>query len=415
MKKILTLLVILAMVITAAPAVLGDYPTDDCAWDDANCIDGITTIATMTGQSGGGGGGGGENSPPIIKVKWEYDLDVEIMLDECDECDPCTGDYWYHDACCCIPGLQVKPILGGDVTVGYYAIVTDLEGVSTVDNVYADIWHPDGQFKYQIELMPVGFEDSTYDKSIALAEWAHVTDHHYDVLKFFDESIYNVSEIFEELDQEEAYLYYAEAQINYCQPGGFYYVGVRALDNYDAWSDYLYNAFWYIPTSGVEIDFTAVNYGNVAEDFEKWAGGDENMGTSDKPTVRNIGNTPVELYVWQDDMDFGMTSGDWNVEFDARMTADGDIVYYEPFEEDAGYSGVRIPGVLDLCTLEKLDFSILVHKGLAGWQYSGLMRLCAYIHMDTFVWDTPSQFVQNAPGGVPEIYEGPIYPGPWYP
>jgi len=401
MKKIIALLVIMAMVIPFTPAVLAvdpPYPeplSGDCAWDDANCAGPINTTVTMTES-------GSSSDPPIIKCKWEYDLDVMIDLDECPPCEVPAGCYaegiWENDACPCLPGLQVKPILGGDVMVGYYAVVTDPQGVTTIDSVYADIWHPDGEFKYQIELEAIGFDEyGDYDKTVALDVWDHVTFCHPDLITYLDYQTYNESEILEELDQEQAYIYYGEAPINYCQPGGWYKVGVIANDNYDSWCDHLFNFFWYIPTSGIEIDFNLVDYGTVAEDYEQQAGGDKNMLTPGLPTVRNIGNTPVELWVGQDHMGFGKTgvppNDEWNVEFAARLSANGQKVYYDPEE-----SLVRIPGILELCTLEKLDFFITVYKGWEGQTYNGTMDLCAYINMSSYVFGTPEQFIGFYPG-----------------
>ena len=208
------------------------------------------------------------------------------------------------------------------------------------------------------------------------------------------------ADVRDELNEPLAYMYYGEALLNYCQPGGYYTVGVRAHDHIGIWCDYLWNRFWYIPTAAIEIDFDMIDYGSVAESSNKWVGGDIDMNTPTKPTVRNIGNTPVELWIEQDDMDFGKTNGDWNVEFDARMRANGQEVYYSPEER------VRIPGILRMCEKEKLDFSIHVWKGFPGETYTGTMDLFAYIDMGTFIWDTPSQHIGDAPGGVPQIFPG---------
>ena len=130
------------------------------------------------------------------------------------------------------------------------------------------------------------------------------------------------------------------------------------------------------------------------------------MFTPNKPTVRNIGNTPVELWVTQDHMGFGKTSGNWNVEFDARMNADGEYVYYYPDET------VRIPGVLELCSIDKLDFSILVNKATSGETYNGYMDLCAFIDHTSYIWTTPPEWVEQAPHPIPQMYPGPSNPGP---
>jgi hypothetical protein len=336
-------------------------------------------------------------------------------MDPC-ECDPTCLE---HDACPCAEGLQVKPITGGKTYVEYYAIVTDLSGVQDIEKVYADVWHPDCTFKYQIELEIVGMDTSGYDKFIALNEWDHVKTHHSDLITinedWMDDNGFSISDayddIFDELDEELAYLYKGIAPIDYCQPGGWYYVGVKARDS-TKWSDYLYNQFWYIPTSAIEIDFTMVDYGTLNLDTYKRVGGDDDMNTDLKPTVKNIGNTPVDLYVKQDDMGFGrsMVGGawEWNVKYDARMTSTPDPVEYEP---DQSY--VLIPGgPLELCTQEKLDFGITVFKGEFGDEYMGTLDLKASIHMATYVWSTPSQWIEPAPASVPDIYpecgSGPI-------
>jgi hypothetical protein len=332
-------------------------------------------------------------------------MDVVITPGMCDPL-PCedgchVSGNWLHDACPWTPGLQVKPILGCSVLVGYFAVVTDPEGVGSVSNVYADVWHPDGLFKYQIELHQVYCEDTLG----AVAVWEHVTECHMDIIAFNGYSDY---EIWEELHQGDAKLFYGEALISYCQPGGCYYVGVRAHDSFGAWSDYLYNCFWYIPTAAVDVDFDIVDYGTCIISNNKWIPGDTNFQLYDgKPTVRNVGNTPVQLVVWQDDMMFGQTDGNWNVEFDARLGApsDNDAVTYDPFDTDSIFPGVIIPGILDLCTKEKLDFSIHVKKGYPGYTYEGVMRLFAFIADVPFPIMTPIAFIDNAPLGVEQMIQ----------
>ena len=379
MKKIIALLVILSMALISIPAMA----------DFTECVDEpqITVINTHTNVLGcppGGGGttqGGSDNLAPYIKVKWEYDLEASC-----------------HDSCI-DAGLQVAPNLYGTRTVGYYAVVTDPNGRETVSAVYADIWHPDGSFKYQIELSKIE------EKQEALSRWDHAYDYHEDLITVNEDWALGLpvevtwwEDVYDELNEQLAYLYYGEAVISYCQPGGYYCVGVRATDHCNLWSDYLCNRFWYIPTSAVEIDFGTIDYsqeGPVAVSYERWIGGDYIMGTSSKPTVRNIGNCPVELWVEQDHMGFAKTGIEWNVMFNARLTADGDEVYYYPEEK------VQIPGILDLCTMEKLDFSIHVLKGFPNIDYSGTMDLYAYIDDASYIWNTPLEFIGELPMGVP--------------
>ena len=391
------------MALVSVPAMATEPCGDcewNCTWDDDNCKDPITTIANVVGGSSGGGGatgGGGQDGAPIIKCKWEYDLSVMLP-----PADPCCDPYdIYHDACPYEYGLQVKPVIGGYVTVGYFAIITDPQGVQHVDRVYADVWHPNGEFKYQFELTPVGLQGDSYDKSQALAAWSHVTECHSCLITYGDwerpEGWTKDQDILWELEEEEAYLYYGEACISYCQPAGDYTVGIIAYDGLDMWSEYLFNTFLYIPTAAVWIDFDTVNYGDIVECVWQQKGGDKSMLTPSLPTVKNVGNVPVFFTIEQDDMDFGKTAGAWNVEYKARLSKDGE--YTEPYLPEIE---TRIPGYLGMCTEEKFDFLIHVIKGFPdGEPNVGLMEICAHIYGDCESWESPLEF-DPAPQGVPQ-------------
>ncbi len=395
MKKLLALLVVVAFVLSAGLAVAdnGDMNDNNPAYQHDVLLNGeisenpITTSVTV---AGGSDGSTNNNNPPIVKVKWEYDLNVTNCLDGCDDID-CNE----HDADPYTDGLQVKPVLGGDVTVGYYAVVTDPEGVDTVQKVYADVWHPDGQFKYQIELHPVGFDGSSYDKTEALNIWDHVTTNHSTLLTY--NTGYDADDVYHQLDQQLSYLYRTEADLSYHQPGGYYTVGVSAVDNFNEFSTRLDNNFWYIPTSAVDIDFDTVNYGNAVVGTRKTVGGDYEMTTPDKPTVRNVGNTPVKLYVSQNDMGFGYTSSLPNVRYGARIGAD------EAYSDYAPDTLTEIPGNLSLCTQDKLDFAITVLKSVPSGTYTGEMNIYAYIEGSP-IWNSNPDYVTTAPIGVDQVY-----------
>jgi hypothetical protein len=407
MKKILALSILISMVLVAIPATVADDPS--CDWcecpDDNNCIDGITTVAHVVGAGGSNGGSGGSTGggalegAPIIKCKWEYDLD--IMLPPADDC--CDEYCIYHDACPFMSGLQVYPDLGDVVQVGFYAIITDPQGPDHVDHVYADVWHPNGEFKYQIELFPVGFDSAgIYHKGEAIAYWNHVAQNHHSLIAYSDFERTNPTwtddqDILYELEQEEAYLYINVGQLDYCQPAGYYCVGVRAIDGLDMWSDYLFNQFWYIPTAAAVIDFTTVNYGDVVESTWAPAGGDLSMDTPTLPTVKNVGNTPIYFTILQDDMDFGKTYGNWNVEYKARLSDEG--IWTPAYKPEVV---TTIPGFLSLCKEDKFDFKIHVLKGLTGLPPThGTMKICAHIWGTQIDWISPLTF-DPAPYGIPQ-------------
>lgn len=472
MKKILPILISIAMVLSAVPVVIGATPpmnpdpeTEPCGWDECNEGDYPGEAPNVITQvSVGGSGTSGVDVDPFIKCKWEYDMSVQVDLDDCPDCDIPTGchdgptEFWIHDACPCIPGLQVKPDPESMVKVGFYAVVTDPQGRDNVEDyhVWADVWHPDGTYKFQIPLARQGFSGGIYYPQIALDMYMHALYCHEDLVTFNDDPAWLASfsgltippntpapwvvgepwndqfDVWYELWEPGAYLYYGEAWLSYCQPGGWYHVAYRAQDKMDHWSPWLDNYFWYIPTSGIRLDFDTVDYGLVDESTTTWINGDTLMDIGG-PTIKNIGNTPIDLYILQDDMGFGTTTtwvgnppvqvDEYNVEFDARLSNGGTDTFYDPFEKtllptnlqpDPGnpdnpenyYPGVRIgePDFtkpegdwLGLCTEEKLDFSIHVKKKADPVDYTGIMNLFACIHgaPGDLTWATEPQFIQN--------------------
>lgn len=301
-------------------------------------------------------GGGGE--PPVIKCKWESTDIPDIE----------NGDPTHL-----IPGMQVNSpgVYQGTQIVFYWAVVTDANGASDVDNVHAMVYHPDGTFKYKVE-MPIHVSDT--DLAQLWVQQAY--DAELLVLNGF-----TIDEIKEELSQEDAFLWYGSADLDYCQMGGDYEVQLNAYDQFNNWATPLINTFTYVELALCEFDFLTVTYPDVAIDTHIWAGGDDVFGTPDKPTVRNIGNVPVKIQVAQDDMGFGKTStGTWNVHYDVRLgPAPATIDYYDP----SGLMGIWTPidtdyftmtDTLELCNTKKLDFSIEVDQGMAG-SYTGKIYL----------------------------------------
>jgi hypothetical protein len=296
----------------------------------------IPALAQVTEVQVTAGGGG----PPVVKCKWETPDDGD------------TG-----------PGTQILPsgMFEVDKTVEFWAVVTDPEGVGTVANVYADVWHPtgppeNGSFKYQLSMPKqpkpasiVSFQDA-YDAGLVVFAAGHTYE-----------------TVMHQLEQSLCDVYMGSQVLSYHQPAGDYLVAVKAYDNVGNPSVTLDNYFTYVPTAAIELDFTSVNYGSVQLSSNKWIGGDLEFGTPAQ-TVRNVGNTDVQITVMQDDMGFGLTSGVWNVEFDARLGADGVHAVYDPDQE------VTLVDVLPLCNTQKLDFSIHVIKADPG-TYTGTITI----------------------------------------
>jgi hypothetical protein len=299
----------------------------------------------------------GAGGKPVIKCKWETPDDCDIGED-CPGCQPPHG----------IPGTQIMPVMpptyDSKKAVRFYAVVTDPEGVGTVASVYVDVYHPTGypccgSWKYQLKLNKLdketcgipSFLDAETENLIEYAE-----GHTY-------------ASVLDQLEECLAEVYMGEGFLDYHQPCGVYRADVKAYDNVGNPSDILSNEFEYCCVTAMEVDFEHIDYGSVQACHNKWVGGDKDFGTSTAPTVRNIGNTDVIICIEQDDMGLGKTLGEgWNVEYDARLGADGQHVIYDPEEQ------VCLPDVLYLCNTQKLDFSIHVKKSDPG-TYSGHITL----------------------------------------
>lgn len=322
--------------------------------------------------------GGGE--VPVIKCKWE-EPDMDTTKD----------------------GIQINPpgVFEGTVNVQYYVVVTDEEDGGDVGQVWVDIYHPDnwpdpnstppgmcGTFKYEVPLTRWEKVNDTV-KAKVLAKF--VAAHDAGLVTYAPG--YNYTEVYNELDKCTADVWRGNADLSYHQPAGDYTVEAYVIDQSGNQAGPLENTFEYVALSLIEIDFNSLDYGSTRICKEKWIAGDENFVEPDEPapnpnpaTVRNIGNTDVQITVNQDDMDFGHTVGDptayqgtkpptaaqsnWNVVFDARQGSDiVNGMYYDPFVT------VTLPNKLYLCDTEELDFSIHIIKATAGETHTGAMTI----------------------------------------
>lgn len=300
---------------------------------------GAVSVGTgVTIQSGGG-------NPPAIDAKWEQEPIAALE----------SGDPTHQ-----IAGTQILPpcTYGGKKMINYYAVVRDDEDNGNVKLAAADIFHPDGTFKYQVnfaKLIPQSTAISMYKAALAAG-----------LVKF--NTGQDSAMVLTELEKGTAAIWYGGAYIDYCQMDGDYSVIVAAADQNDNWAQTLTNTFNYVPVACGEFDFASVDYGSVSIGRPVWRAGDIVFGTADKPTVRNIGNTNIQVKINQSDMGFGQDyTGTWMVQFDARLGNTGAEPIYDPYTE------VILPDVLERCHLEELDFSIHILKGMGS--HSGDMTL----------------------------------------
>ena len=330
--------------------------------------DGLVDTELTRGQGGG--------TPPIIKAKWEMNGPYSELKGTDD--DPADGAQF--DA----PGVW-----NGTRNYSICVVVTDPDGVDQVNGVYADVYYPE-----EIAFHPEdpnypdqdnGGTDSTPDYGLSgcgaqLGDEIQLSkldkDDGYELfcdtirnnnnnLPTFYENplgtgLYDYNEICDpdgELMKETAYVYCADASLRWEDPAGDYRIDIFADDSFGSMSDVASNYFTYLPLTAYEVDFSNVNYGEVQLNTHKRIPGDLDFGTTDRPTVRNIGNTRLYMKVKQDDMGLGTTDGVYNVKYDARVgNNEADWKDYYPEEWTV------LEDILDLSQTEEMDFSILVTK-----------------------------------------------------
>ncbi len=329
------------------------------------------TISTGLTQVQSGG------EAPIVKAKWEMNSDK----------DPSSGQYLEGDDSTAA-GAQFYPtgVKDQNRTITICAIATDADGIGDIAGVYADVYYP-----VNIELGPSHValpnqsglgcgefmqEDKLYplSKADGIELFCNKVKNNNSNLPTFNYG-YDYNEICAtdgELMKETAKVYCADKDLSYEDPSGHYKVTAVAQDN-NSLTGTLDNSFEYLPLTAFEVDFTSVNYGNVKLNIEKIVNGDLTWGTANLPTVRNVGNTRMNLTVWQNDMGLGKTSGNWNVSYDARV---GSMVPHQDYYPEVT---TTLDDALDLSEMDEVDFSILVNKfpinGQTTW--TGTMTLGA--------------------------------------
>jgi len=336
----------------------------------------------------------GDSDPPIIKAKWEQlDPSVPPYLLEDGDPDHLT------------PLTQLLPplVFNTTINVQYWAIVTDPNDVSTVTDVWVTVYHPEGppecaSKKYKKDLDEVD-KGILYDGDVIIGFTEYLgIDSFLDAWEaglvtwnanLFANETEAYDDIMEELIQCHAKVYMGVGVLDYHQPWGDYRVEADAADSSNTHASDggydLTNFLTYLPVAGIELDFTHVDYGAVEICSASWVAGDTIFSCGDsKPTVRNIGNTEVELAIQQDDMGFDYEGVppdiNWNVEFDVRLGAPSplnpDILFAPAGRKDIDTlpdpgKWTTITPTLGLCNTQKINFSIHVIEG-AG-DYSGNM------------------------------------------
>ncbi len=317
-------LLALAIGLGSHGAAQADPPTPFPQPGDGDTTIPVTTVAEVTGTG----------TPPEINFKWE---NVDM--------DPAEGVWAYFDTGTpphadddpADPGLDFWPWLGDDPEpavpgletrlIRYWAAVSDPNGIADISGVWVDVFEPldndgdtlvdedpedgtdnDGDgaidedppdmvLKYQRDLDPVdcsavGEYDTTATPPVVTLGLTLEAAMDTDQLTQAE-----AEEIVVKCYKLEKKIYMWEDNVSKEQPAGEYRVELNANDAHGNPATPLINYFEVISIVGLVIDFGAgVDFGEILPSTEQIVSGDEDMCTSDAPTVMNIGNDP--MYLW---------------------------------------------------------------------------------------------------------------------
>lgn len=152
-------------------------------------------------------------------------------------------------------------------------------------------------------------------------------------------------------------IFCCDRTLAYDDPAGDYAVDI-AVANENTPIAPLESRLTYLPVTAFEIDFGNVDYGTVSQNSQSCSIGDNiwENAPGGKMSFRNVGNTRLDINVWQDDMGLGKNqAGDYNATYKARLGKDENSwLGYFP------YQTLTIKETLEVSQTSNLDFCVNV-------------------------------------------------------
>ena len=297
---------------------------------------------------------------PILKCKWEQSCDDGgIVLED--------GDVDHTRYVPCYPSnSQFIPECGESTTICLVAVAADYDGLDDILNgkVLYKVTSPCGEVIAE-GCMPQS-EYGTIE-NVNEADAAHL-------ITYADG--YDLTEVQYELGacEPEAGIFKTDVEIGYCYPAGEYLVEIWALDTTGQLSNVLTNYFTMERVAGCQYDFDCMSWDNLARGDHDVLSGDENMLTTDRPTVKNLGNVDIDIWVKQDALknaagdEFILNCDDeWYYQYDASFLNEGQPIFFYPGEDY-----MKLDGFVERCDLDGLCFSIEILQTMPAGLYTGM-------------------------------------------
>jgi hypothetical protein len=292
-------------------------------------------------------------SPPIIKAKWEI----------YDENSYKAGTQVYIN-----PNNDPEP-----KKVWSIIVVTDPNGIEDIANVYLDVYHPDCTFKVQAyawDITPPNGEGNTPDMNAVIFQGNTLRNLLDKALAsgYINQTVYD--DIWNEVYKKDARVFIAEFEIHHHQPYGWYIAEAWVTDQGGAISEKFCNYFEVVPVLAYRMDFNSVVFTNIKPGIPKVVYGDEDLSTSDMPTLKNDGNVMIGLAAHDIS---GVTSTNTNQPKNFRDVFDVRFLDEEIWLNTSVMH--RFDGLLPPCHYTQIDFSLHLPLGVPAASYEGTIEL----------------------------------------
>jgi len=319
-----------------------------------------------------------EGTPPVVNYKWELpDMD---SYDEGIQYCACTPTDLNANLICdaddepLMPGMQMYPNINNlpePRQIEYWAAAHDDNGLGDIASVWVDVYHPDGSFKYQVELLPVDCSEiGLFDDSVSPTR----IDIYAPLLAAIDTDQMTYAEaedLITRCYKNEKLVFKGHGDLVTHQPPGLYLVQAFALDWGGAQSLPRENLFEVLPIAYLNIDFSIINWGEMKPGIQRVVSGDEDLSTPNKPTVKNGGNVPLFLGLHFTALHkVGDPSKIVDV-FDAKLM--GQNIDPIPASSWVWFNLVQLPP----CTPKQLDLSVHPPSKLPPGTYEGTLDVRA--------------------------------------
>ena len=285
-----------------------------------------------------------------------------------------------------VDGTQVEPIPGEKKVVKFYVVVGDPNGIPDVSAVYIKVYYPepDGSFKFQLDAIMTDWTIIPYDGMIDMngdCEGETLVPEALDILDIENRLTYGfdpvrgdmmtLETLKYDLDHGKQFLVEIIGEMDHCQPAGVYTVEAIVVDQAGT-SGTLMNTFEYLGIVALRCDFTDISWGNVNVNQWNILYGDEDLSTTTKPTVENIGNLPAMLELHFSEL-LGSEFQKKIKDFDALML--GGHIELEACTPKIIMDDALVPVELPPCTPTQIDFSVHPPVGTPEDTYTGEMTI----------------------------------------